>query len=249
MSSDAGLSVAQALARLAAGEVVVEGRLPWSSNATYLARVVTAVDTEGLLAVYKPRRGERPLWDFPVGTLYRREVAAFAVSEALGWQLVPPTLARDGPYGPGMLQAFIAHDPDRHYLSMDAADIDAAIIARLVAFDAVINNADRKSGHVLEAEDGALWAIDHGVAFHVEPKLRTVIWELAGERLPADLAVDLARLADDLLQPAGELACALADLLSPAEVEATARRARKLARTGRFPDADPDRRSYPWPPV
>jgi hypothetical protein len=243
----------RALALLASGELTVEGRLPWSSNATFLVRVA---DAQGqLLAVYKPRRGERPLWDFPAGTLCRREVAAYVVSEALGWRLVPPTVLRDGPYGPGMLQAFIPHDPDQHYLVL--VDPDPLTIRRLVAFDLVINNADRKSGHVLVADDGTLWAIDHGVCFHLEPKLRTVIWDHAGEALPAGLAADLERLAGQLAGPAaprtppkaGAPAGALAELLAPEEVAATARRARRLARHGRFPAADPARRSTPWPPV
>jgi hypothetical protein len=247
MSSPAegGVSLERAAALLAAGEVRVEGRLPWSSNATYLARVESEDAT--ILAVYKPRRGERPLWDFPAGSLCRRELAAFRLSEALGWQLVPPTVLRDGPYGPGMLQVFIPHDPELHFLAMDAPD--PLTIQRLVAFDAVVNNADRKSGHVLAASDGALWAIDHGVTFHVEPKLRTVIWSYAGQRMPADIVADLERLGEVLGRATDPLRCELTDLLAADEVAATERRARRLARVGRFPAADPERRSYPWPPV
>lgn len=244
-----GFSMAEALALLTDGDIRLEGRLAWSSNSTFLARLGEGEgeDEEGLLAVYKPRRGERPLWDFPAGTLCRREVAAYLVSEALGWQLVPPTVLRDGPYGPGMLQAFVPHDPELHYLAMPAPD--PLTVQRLVAFDTLINNADRKSGHVLAAEDGALWAIDHGVAFHVEPKLRTVIWEYAGEEIPPGILSDLERIVAELARPESPLACALAELLAPDEIRAARNRARRLVRQARFPYADPDRRSYPWPPI
>jgi uncharacterized repeat protein (TIGR03843 family) len=242
---DGPVSIERAQALLATGELTLEGRLAWSSNVTFLARV-TAGDG-ALLAVYKPRRGERPLWDFPTGTLCQREVAAYEVSEVLGWHLVPPTVLRPGPYGEGMVQAFVPHDPELHYLALESPDL--ATVQRMVAFDVVVNNADRKSGHVLVAEDGALWAIDHGLAFHVEPKLRTVIWDLAGEPLPPRLVKALRDLAVNLRAPDSALARALDPLLTPFEVAATADRALALARAGRFPEADPDRRSYPWPPV
>jgi len=235
----------RALALLAEGELTVEGRLPWSSNATWLATV-----RDGDLvasAVYKPRRGERPLWDFPPGTLYRREVAAFLVSQALGWGLVPPTVIRDGPWGPGALQVFVPHDPEAHFLTLESPD--PRVVDRLVAFDVVTNNADRKSGHVLAGDDGALWAIDHGVTFHVEPKLRTVIWERAGRPVPESERGDLEALAAALEDPASALRAALAPLLSAAEVRAVARRARDLLAAGRFPAPAPEGISLPWPPV
>ncbi len=239
------ITMTRARQLLAAGELTVEGRLPWSSNATFLVRV--AAPGEPILAVYKPQRGERPLWDFPSGTLCRRETAAFEVSEALGWQLVPPTVLRPGPFGRGMVQAFIHHDPEQHYLALTDPDPDT--VQRLAAFDVVINNADRKSGHVLLADDGTLWAIDHGVSFHVEPKLRTVVWEWAGEALPVEMLRELRHLARDLERPTSATGQALAVLLQPEEVAATARRARDLTQAGRFPAADPERRSYPWPPI
>jgi uncharacterized repeat protein (TIGR03843 family) len=239
------LTLEQTQAILATGDLAIEGRLPWSSNVTFLARV--QADEHTLLAVYKPRRGERPLWDFPTGTLCQREVAAYEVSLALGWRLVPPTVLRAGRYGVGMVQAFVPHDPELHYLALESPD--PATVQRLAAFDVVVNNADRKSGHVLVAEDGALWAIDHGVAFHVEPKLRTVIWDLAGAPLPPRLVQELRRLAADLRAPDGDLVRALTPLLAPDEIAATAARALGLARAGRFPHMDNERRSYPWPPV
>lgn len=279
----AAVSLTLDLARrhLEEGELTVAGRLPWSSNATFLVLVAlpeeplsgaaeelpplaapgetsataapggswpsVAAPGEPMLAVYKPQQGERPLWDFAGGSLCRREAAAFAVSEALGWRLVPPTVLRPGPYGVGMVQAFIQHDPETHYLRL--VDPDPFTMQRLVAFDVVINNADRKSGHVLLAADGALWAIDHGVSFHVEPKLRTVVWEWAGEAIPGDMRRDLLRLARELDDGESPTVQDLAPLLSPEEVAATAQRARGLARSGHFPVADPERRSYPWPPI
>lgn len=239
------VTLERAQALLAEGDLEVEGRLPWSSNATLLARL-----SDGALvtrAVYKPRRGERPLWDFPTGTLCQRETAAFVISHSLGWELVPPTVLRDGPLGEGAVQLFIPHDPEVHYLTL--AEPHPPTIRRIVAFDILANNADRKSGHILTARDGRLWAIDHGVTFHTEPKLRTVIWEHAGEPIPADLAADLATLADALADPASAVRAALAPLLAPAEVRALARRTRALLEAGCFPDVDPYRRAIPWPPI
>ncbi|MFN2526684.1 MAG: SCO1664 family protein, partial [Actinomycetota bacterium] len=165
---------------LATGDVEVLGRLPYSSNYTFLARV-TGPSSERL-AVYKPRQGETPLWDFRQGTLAARELAAFRVSEAAGWGIVPPTVLRsDAPLGEGSLQVFIEHDPDRHYFALMEERREE--FARFAAFDVVVNNADRKAGHVLEDGSGRLWGVDHGVTFHVEPKLRTVIWAFAGESL------------------------------------------------------------------
>ncbi len=236
----------QALALLAGGTLAIAERLPWSSNGTWLA-CLEGADELAAYAVYKPRRAERPLWDFPAGTLCLRETAAFVVSRSLGWDLVPPTVLRDGPLGPGSLQLFIPHDPEAHYLALE--DPDAATIRRLVALDVVINNADRKSGHVLLAEDGRLWAIDHGITFHVEPKLRTVIWDHAGDPLPPDIAADLDGFVAALCAPGGDLRRDLDRLLSRDEVGALAARARRLVQSGAFPGANPRRRAVPWPLV
>ena len=236
------VSEERARAFLAAGELELLGRIPWASNATVLAKV-THEGLEGL-AVYKPARGERPLWDFPSGTLYRREVAAYLVSEQLGWRLVPPTLARDGPLGIGSVQLYVDADPEVTAFEL-LADGNPSM-ARIAAFDVVTNNADRKAGHCLAGQDGHVWAIDHGLCFHVQAKLRTVLWDLAGDRLDAAVLADLEALAAEAT--GGPLAASLGELLDPDEVAAMARRARALVRTGRLPDPRGER-AYPWPLV
>jgi uncharacterized repeat protein (TIGR03843 family) len=232
---------ARARALLAEGEIEVLGRIPWASNATLLAEI----SSEGLtgLAVYKPERGERPLWDFPDGTLHRREVAAYQVSECLGWGLVPLTITRDGPFGTGSLQLWVDADPDVTAFDLLAEDDPA--LSRIAAFDVVVNNADRKAGHCLRGGDGRVWAIDHGVCFHAEPKLRTVLWDLADLRLDADVLDDLRRFAGAV---EGELAGTLTTLLDRDERAALADRARSLARAGRLPRPGSGR-SWPWPLV
>ena len=240
-SSAAGLSVPPALAT---GEIEVLGALPESSNAALLVRCVTREDS--LLAVYKPMRGEAPLWDFPDGTLHRREVAAFEVARALGWPRVPPTVLRDGPFGPGSMQLFISFDPAEHFFTLEVAHADT--FRRVALFDLVVNNADRKGGHCLLDEDGEIWVIDHGVCFAVEPKLRTVIWTFVDEPLPADAADDLARVRRELAD-GGELAVTLGALLAPDEVAATAERIDLLLDEGAFPEPEPGVRPFPWPPI
>ena len=239
----AAVSEERARAFLAAGELELLGRIPWASNATVLARV-THEGLEGL-AVYKPARGERPLWDFPTGTLYRREVAAYLVSERLGWRLVPPTLARDGPLGVGSVQLYVDADPEVTAFELLADEHPA--MARIAAFDVVTNNADRKAGHCLAGPDGRVWAIDHGLCFHVQAKLRTVLWDLAGTRLEGDVLADLEGLAAEAAG-GGPLAAALGELLDGDEVAALAQRARALVRAGRLPAPKGDR-AYPWPLV
>jgi len=231
-----------ALALLAGGEMELIGLLPNSSNYTFLAQV--RHPGRDLLAVYKPREGETPLWDFPEGTLYRREAAAYVLSRALGWPQVPPTVIRDGPHGPGSAQLFVDADPGEHYFTMRAERLED--FATVAAFDVIANNADRKAGHCLLAEDGAIWVVDHGVCFAVAPKLRTVIWEFAGEPVPEPLVGDIGRVAREL--GGGGLATSLGELLSAEEVRATARRAERLAASGRFPEPGAGR-PYPWPPV
>lgn len=240
-----GLTIDAALKTLSHGEIRVGQQIAWSSNATFLVEVSDG--DRALHAVYKPRRGERPLWDFPEGTLCLREMAAFVVSEALGWHIVPPTVLRDGPFGFGALQVFIAHDPDDHYLALTGPQPDT--ILAIAAFDLVVNNADRKSGHVLRDPGGDLWAIDHGVCFHVEPKLRTVIWDFAGRDVPEPLIEDLRSFADLLFGGSGETRAALSELLSGPEIDALAIRTRALVAVPVFPPADPTRRVVPWPPV
>jgi len=236
-----GPSLEEAVGLLASRELVVEGRLPWSSNLTFL---VSLEGTDGpVQAVYKPHRGEQSLWDFPDG-LFRREVAAYRLSEALGWGVVPPTVVReDAPFGPGSVQLFIESDYEQHYFTLleEGGREDELFV--FCAFDVVANNADRKGGHVLHAVDGRLWGIDHGLCFHVQQKLRTVIWDFAGEAVPAHVVADLERFVTD--GPPDDLA----ELLSDAETEAMVRRAERLADTGVFPDPEGDRPPYPWPLV
>jgi uncharacterized repeat protein (TIGR03843 family) len=238
------ISVAETLELLETGDVEVLGLLPYSSNYVFLAQVRT--QGSEVLAVYKPTRGERPLWDFPTGTLAAREVAAFLVSRASGWDLVPPTVLRsDAPLGAGSLQLFIEHDPDRHFFVL--AEERLPDLTAFAAFDVVINNADRKAGHVIEDEGGRLWAVDHGLAFNVEPKLRTVIWTFANDHVDAEVRSRLLCLRE-LLADGGGLANELASLLSPAEASATLRRVEAFLATARYPYPGADHH-LPWPLV
>lgn len=239
------LSVGDVLALLAKGTMEVQGMMPWSSNYTLLVTVRDG-NLQGL-AVYKPRRGERPLWDFPRGTLCQREFAAFLLSEALGWSLVPPTVLRDGPYGYGSVQLYIDCDQDAHLFTMQKEGGYEDQLARLAAFDILSNNADRKSGHCLKGTDGRLWAIDHGICFHAEPKLRTVLWDFAGEPICEEIMADLRMLREDV-RNGGRFIRALEGLLAPEEVRAFRRRLDRLIETGCYPDPGAARH-IPWPPV
>ncbi len=215
----------------------------WGSNGTFLVTMEGENEAGESHAIYKPRRGESPLWDFPHGTLFKREMAAYLVSEALGWGLVPPTVTRDGPYGVGSMQLFIEHDTEEYFHSPVRRDARAA--ERIALLDVVLNNADRKNEHCLRALDGRTWAIDHGLTFHPEPKLRTVIWDFAGQAIHACLLEDLARLRI-ALQPDAALYTELCALVSEEEVAATRRRAKRLAQGGVFPDPGARRRVEPW---
>ncbi|MHB8439229.1 MAG: SCO1664 family protein [Acidimicrobiales bacterium] len=233
-------SPADALTVLRDGEVEIEGRMPWSSNRTFL--VACRLGDDEMRAVYKPGRGERPLWDFP-SDIYRREVAASELSQALGWDLVPLTIERDdAPFGPGSLQRFVPADFSQHHFTLVEDEANHDRLRAICAFDIVANNADRKSGHCLLGDDGSIWAIDNGLCFHCEDKLRTVIWEFAGERVPDHLLDDLDRLGR-----AGT--DRFDDLLAPPEIEALYRRMLLLVSQGCFPVPDPDSYHYPWPPV
>jgi hypothetical protein len=236
------LSSQEALDLLSTGELRPLGLLPRASNYTFLAEISAADRTA--LAVYKPRDGEMPLWDFPEGTLCNREVAAYVLARELGWPPVPPTVLRDGPQGPGSVQLFVDADPREHYFTLRDSSLDAFI--PVAAFDVVANNADRKGGHCLRTPDGTIWIVDHGVCFSVEPKLRTVIWEFAGDPIPDGLLKDLDGLAAAL--GSGPLRNSMVELLSEEEVDATALRAAALVEAGRFPMPGP-RRAFPWPPV
>ena len=226
---------------MAGGEVTVHGRIAGSSNVTLFA--TCTLDGTELAAVYKPARGERPLWDFPTG-LHRREVAAYVLSEALGWGLVPPTIERlDAPLGIGSLQLFVDEDGESHYFTLRDESRWTESLHRMAVFDVVANNADRKSGHVLLAGD-RLWAIDNGLSFHCQPKLRTVIWDFAGDALSGEETAALERLIEDPLPER------LAELLDLDECVAVVRRASRLLKEGCLPaPADDDWRPYPWPLV
>lgn len=225
----------------------VLGRLPWSSNATFLADI--SLGEETVRAVYKPGRGERPLWDYPPG-LYRRERAVYLVSEALGWGLVPETVIRDGEFGEGSVQRFVVADFQEHYFSLLENVRHHRGLQALAVLDAVVNNGDRKSGHFLIDADLRLWGIDHGLCLHADYKLRTVAWDFAGRPLPETLVPDLDRLASQLLgDVAGSPEVAeLQELLLPHELSALGERALALARQPVFPGLR-SMRSYPWPLV
>jgi hypothetical protein len=235
----------QVLDVLDKGRVETEhGVMRWSSNYTFLVSVEHEAIT--LMAVYKPQRGERPLWDFPDGTLCYRERASFLTSEALGWQLVPPTVLREGPRGLGSIQFYIDHDPEMNYFSFDETMIPQ--LMRLSAFDYLVNNADRKGGHCLVDEAGRLWGIDHGITFNSAPKLRTVIWDFAGQPVPDDMLADIERLCGDIDNAEGAYRQNLGKLLSEREIGAFQNRVRHILRTKRYPQPGSGP-NYPWPPV
>jgi len=226
------------------GHVLQCGLIPWGSNYTFLA--LMDVEQEApMLGVYKPRRGEAPLWDFPDGTLYKRECAAFLLSEALGWQLVPPTVIRDGPNGIGSMQLFIHHrQEDADYFSL--REQHQREVRRMALFDLIANNTDRKAAHCLRGEDGHIWGIDHGLTFHAHPKLRTVIWDFGGEPIPKELLRDLRRICKALETQQG-LEPALAELLFPEEMEALMGRIQYVLAHPEFPGMQTRRRGVPWP--
>jgi uncharacterized repeat protein (TIGR03843 family) len=196
-------------------------------------------------AVWKPTAGERPLFDFPIGTLTRREVAAFLLSEALDWGVVPATVLREGPFGEGMLQRWIVVDPAADVIAM--LEGDDPRLRRIALFDAIVNNTDRKGGHLLPIESGHVHAVDHGVTFSEVPKLRTLLWNWEGEALTSDERDALVTIRRRLL-PGQDVERGLRELLSRREVEATARRIDDLLGEGRFPGPNPDWPAVPWPP-
>jgi len=233
-----------ALDLLSEGNLKVEGRLVAASNATLYCTVRLRGETAA--CVYKPVAGERPLWDFPLGTLAGREVAAYSVSRAAGWHLVPPTVMRDGPFGPGMCQLWIDADADADLVAL-ARSRDQPELRDMAVFDAVVNNADRKIGHLLPVADGRLYGCDHGVCFGEEYKLRTVLWQWRGEKLPGRALTALAQLEREL--DGGSLATELEGLLSAAEVAATRARVELLIKHRVHPYPPENWPAVPWPPV
>ncbi len=239
------VTLERVLQLLAQGELDLTGLMPDSSNYTFLTEVKD--ETLSLLAIYKPRRGERPLWDFPRGTLCRREAAAFTVSTALGWNIVPPTVLRDAePHGTGSPQLYIENDPEAHYFALRGKYDEE--FKRIAAFDILVNNADRKGGHILLGSDGRIWGIDHGITFHTESKLRTVIWEYAGQSIPDELVVDLQSLKERMADANDSLPTLLHELLDKQEIVAFRRRLERLILRSQFPTPGGGR-SMPWPPI
>jgi uncharacterized repeat protein (TIGR03843 family) len=238
------LDEAIALDLLTRGELAVVGRLIASTNNALLCTATLREPELIATCVYKPTLGERPLDDFPSGTLARREVAAYAVSRAAGWDIVPPTVLRDGPFGEGMVQLWIDVDPDVDPVGL-VVDSDPRL-RRIATFDAAVNNTDRKAGHLLPVASGRVFGVDHGVCFSPVPKLRTVLWNWRGTPFEDDEA-DALRTTRALLD--GALGAELRDLLDPIEVSATARRVDRLLAAGAFPQPDPRRPALPWPPV
>jgi uncharacterized repeat protein (TIGR03843 family) len=235
------LALSEALRLLRDGTLDVEGRLYDASNATLFCTVT--LDGVSASCVHKPVAGERPLWDFPDGTLAAREVAAYLVSEALGWDIVPPTVMRDGPFGVGMCQLWIDIDETVDIAAL--ARSDHPQLRRMAVYDAVINNADRKGGHLLPTSDGHVYGVDHGVCFSTDDKLRTILWRWRGKRL-TDEAID--GLSGLRAQLEGDLGAALRELLDLEEVGATVLRVDKLLATGRHPLPGDDWPPVPWPP-
>ncbi|MFI8514366.1 SCO1664 family protein [Streptomyces sp. NPDC085460] len=255
---------------LARGELTVRGQVREASNAVLYCTV--AYEGREAVCVYKPVAGERPLWDFPDGTLAEREVAAYELSEATGWGLVPPTVLRDGPYGEGMVQLWVEADPEARLLALTENEeagegwkaigpaevgegrtallvhADTPGLRRLAVLDAVMNNGDRKGGHLLPAPGGRLYGIDHGVSFHVEDKLRTLLWGWAGQELLPEATEVLGRL-DRALAPGAPLATRLGELLTTAEVSAVRERVTALLSSGRHPEPSGQWPAIPWPPV
>ena len=245
------------------GELVLHGRIMPASNATFLGQIGE------VRVVYKPIAGERPLWDFPLGTLADREVAARLVSEALGWDVVPPTWLREGPHGPGMVQVWQEPDPEQEAVTLveegsvppgwkhvfdgiDGRDLPVSLVhedseplRRMAVFDVLINNADRKGGHVLEMGDGHRYGVDHGVTFHVEHKLRTVLWGWLGDPVPEDDLAEVLRLGKELSGPLGDV---LSVHLTDQEIEAVVRRCRRLSERAVMPAPHGSYPAIPWPP-
>jgi uncharacterized repeat protein (TIGR03843 family) len=233
------------LTALQEGELTVTGRFMQSSNYTFLSQV-KYLDME-FQAVYKPQKGETPLWDFPRGSLGKREIAAYLISENLGWDLVPPTIfRRKAPLGRGALQVFVHNDPNRHYFSFN--EKTRLRLKPTMLFDLMINNADRKGGHILLDAEDHLWLIDHGTCFHSEFKLRSVVWDFSGQTIPDPLLNDLQRLENDLAENES-IKKVLIHFLSESELDALQKRIAILRQLKTFPFPDKNRRTIPWPPL
>jgi uncharacterized repeat protein (TIGR03843 family) len=245
-SSSQPISVQRVLEVLQQGTIEADlSLMAWSSNYTF--RVTICQELVTLDAIYKPHRGERPLWDFPEGMLCKRELASFLTSEELGWQIVPPTVLRDGPHGFGSLQFYIHHDPEVHFFTFDESKTPQ--IMRIAAFDYLVNNADRKGGHCLLDSQGHVWGIDHGITFHSAPKLRSVIWDFAGQPLPELLLPSIEKLCKSVSDSGSQYRKALSELLTEREIAAFQSRVQHLLKNKKYPRPGPGGPNYPWPPI
>ncbi len=232
---------------LQCGDLQLKGQFIYSSNYTFLVEVEENNGSTKIQAVYKPARGERPLWDFPADTLAHRERAAYLVSEALGWHFVPPTVFRsDGPLGAGSVQLFIPHDPEHHFFNF--LQDERSLIRQVVIFDLLINNADRKGGHLLIDENKKIWLIDHGICFHAEDKYRTVLWDYAGQRVPARFRTEMAKFCA-YLKDDSPFQSEICKHISAPEFDALKARAERISKIRTFPKPPKNRPAYPWPPV
>jgi len=219
--------------------------VPTGSNYTYLTTLTYG--PQETKAIYKPQSGEAPLWDYPSGTLYLREYASFLLSQAMDWCFIPTTIIREGPYGIGAVQLFIEAEHDQHYFTFkDECRYD---VQRIAVFDAIANNGDRKAGHCLKGIDGRVWGIDHGLTFHYQHKLRTVIWDFQGQPIPGEIIRDLEVFKRDLESPGNPLLSQLGKLVTAVEVQAFLKRLKATISSGVFPIMDGGRRNTPWPPV
>lgn len=224
------------------GRVEAMEMIPWSSNYTFAVKLKLEDEPE-TIAVYKPKRGEAPLWDFPSGTLYKREYAAYLASRIIGWEFVPYTVVRDGPYGVGTMQLFVEHDRGADYFQFRDSCVEQ--LQRIALFDLIANNADRKGGHCLLGVDGTIWGIDHGLTFHPQMKLRTVIWDFGGEPIPEPLLEDLERFCHDDGRTT-RMRAILTELLDPIEVDIFFERIERALEIRTYPMIG-NRRSVPWP--
>lgn len=232
-------------ALLTRGDIALEGMVPWSSNYTYLVRL--KLDEQEEYGIYKPQCGERPLWDFETGSLCKREVAAYELSAFLNFPNIPVTILReDAPQGLGMVQQFIDHKRRENFFTLRAKCREEML--KIAVFDALINNTDRKGGHILSDTHGRIWAIDHGVTFHQDPKLRTVIWDFIDEPIPAPLLDQLEKLRADLKANA-PLRATLDPLLTRAELRALMSRLNEILKARVYPSPPEDWPHIPWPPV
>lgn len=268
---DSSLTADEALEMMGEGDIDTLGLMPWGSNYTFLVKitpkgrhkrgrarniikegeegnVIAEIEEDELLAVYKPRKGETPLWDFPDGTLCLRELAAYWVSRDLGWHIIPPTILRTGDHGVGSVQLFIDNDPNQHFFTFRDDPGTKDDLMKIAIFDLITNNADRKSGHCLRDKVGKVWAIDHGITFNSDYKLRTVIWDFSGEQIPDALLDDLQTLRKSLV-PSAALGKMLCELLAESEMKAFTKRLDGLLKIKTFPSPNRYERSVPWPPV